>query len=230
MSTIVPSSENVLELRFNDPDLKVKAVMILFLRSGKVVVKLGDGRIHYTLHPGHASGVIDFHRTDEKFPGGHPCRQETLAFLPKAAIEGGLQAIGPHLVADFISVWRPLRLGWLIRRRLGIGPRLPTGVELGALNKISIREGPAQCSEPIASWMRPPEFYEDVLEHTSAAYILYDCKKRSTCPYGAMLTYGGLRGHVQMRWAKFRDLRRWAAKWEPIVVETWKTLNEKTGS
>jgi len=217
-----------LELRFNDPDLKVKAVTVRFLRDGKIVVKLGDGSIHYTLHPGHATGVIDLHRTDERFPDADPSRHETLALLPKAAIEGGLQTIGPHLMAEFMNLWRPLRLGWMIRRGLAIGARLPTNATLEAVKKISIREGPAQYSEPFANWMNPPEFYEDVLQHPNAAYILYDFRKHSSCPYGAMVTYSGCRGHVRMQWAKVRDIRRWAAKWEPVFVATWEKLSEKS--
>ncbi len=215
-----------MELRFNDPDLKVKGVTLRFLRDGKIVVKLGDGSIHYTLHPGRASGVIDLHKTDERFLDTDPLRHETLALLPKAAVEGSLRAIGPHLVAEFMNLWQPLRLGWMIRRRLGIGLRLPAKVELQPVDKISIKKGPAHCAEPFASRIKPPEFYEEVLQNPSAAFLLFDCRRRSLSPYGAMVTYRGHLGHVQMKWAKFRDLRRWAAKWEPVLLASWEQFRE----
>jgi hypothetical protein len=55
-----------MELRFQDPAFHENELTLKFLRSGKVVAKIGNGRSHYTLHPGTATGVIDFHKTDEK--------------------------------------------------------------------------------------------------------------------------------------------------------------------
>ncbi len=54
-----------MELRFNDPELKFAGVAVKFLPSGKVLVILEGTGVHYTLHPGHDSGVIDIHKTNE---------------------------------------------------------------------------------------------------------------------------------------------------------------------
>ena len=63
-----------MELRFQDPEFHNNELTLKFLRSGKVVAKIGNGRLHYTLHPGTATGVIDLHKTDECFPEGDPAR------------------------------------------------------------------------------------------------------------------------------------------------------------
>jgi len=67
-----------MELRFNDPELKFAGAAVKFLPSGKVLVILEGMGVHYTLHPGHDSGVIDIHKTNEHLPERDPARYETL--------------------------------------------------------------------------------------------------------------------------------------------------------
>jgi len=213
------------KIRFNDPDLNVTNLAVRVLRSGKVIAKLGDESFHYTLHPGHGSGVVDLHKTDERFPVSDPRRYETLGVLAKSAIVAEVGAIGPSPIIELMNLWRPLRLGWMIRRRLRIGVRLPTSLEVDG---ISVKRGPPDCSEPLAGWIKPPEFYEDVLTHPNAAFLLFDCKKPSSFPYGAMITYRDHRRVVQMRWVRIRDLNRWVAKWEPVFLAAWGRLREQS--
>ena len=217
-----------MKVRFNDPDLKIRSLTIKFLRDGKIIAKCGDDNFHYTLHPGHNSGIVDLHRTDERFPMSDPRRYETLGAVTKNEIEAELAAIGPNLIVELMNLWRPLRLGWMIRRGLGIGARLPTDLELNGVNAITVERGPSDCGEPLAGWIKPPEFYEDVLERANAAYLLFDCKRPSPSAYGAMVTYRGHGGLVQMRWVKIRALQRWATKWEPVFLAAYRRLHEQS--
>ena len=57
--------------------------------------------------------------------------------------------------------------------------------------------------------MKPPESYEDILSEPNTAYLLYDNKKRSSVPYGVLITYGQ-RHWVRMLWARTRNLNRWS--------------------
>jgi hypothetical protein len=72
-----------MELRFQDPAFHNIELTLRFLRSGKVVAKVGNGRSHYTLHPGTATRVIDLHKTDEFYPEGDPARYEGYGLCPK---------------------------------------------------------------------------------------------------------------------------------------------------
>ncbi len=89
---------NPLELRFSDPALKFKGLIVKFLPSGKVLVVPEGAGFHFTLHPGHQSGVIDFHRTNEGLFATNAARHETLAAVPqwelvRSLIEGRQQRV-----------------------------------------------------------------------------------------------------------------------------------------
>jgi hypothetical protein len=212
-------------IRFSDPEVKPEGLTVRFLRDGKIVAKFGEEKhIHYTLHPGTASGMVDLHKTNEHFPSGDSQRYETVAVIPMAAIEEELEHIGPSLVNEMLGLWRPLRLGWMIRRRLEIGPRFPSEPDFQKVKGISIKTGPASCAEPLASWMKPPEFYEEILERPNVAYWLFDGRKPSRQAYGVASAYRSSYGDVKLRWARTRDLQRSATKWESLFLRTWERL------
>jgi hypothetical protein len=199
------------ELRFSDPGVAVD-ITVKRLRDGKIVVKHGEGPVHYTLHPGRHSGTIDLHETQELLPETDPSKHRTLWRRPKAKILEAIQGMGPRLVVELMSLFRPIRLGWIIRRGLAIGPRIPGELEV---RKLSLRSGPA---EPLPACIKPPEFYEDVLETPFCGYTLYKRERTRDVPYGLMLSCPGPRGKVQLRWASLRDLRRFQARWEPVAL------------
>ncbi len=207
-----------MELRFQDPAFHENEFTLKFLQSGKVVAKVGNGRSHYTLHPGTATGVIDLHKTDESHSEGDPARHERLWALPQDILIERLTAVGPSLLQDFWMLWRPLRLGWMIRRDLVIGPRIPTDDCFAAVTAIKTRQGPREANDPLNLWMKPPEFYEGVLSRPNSGYLVYDMRKNSSTPYGVFITYGK-EPWVRMLWAKTRDLNRWSRRWEPLFRE-----------
>jgi hypothetical protein len=159
--------------------------------------------------------VIDLHKTDESHPEGDPARHQRLWALPQHVLIERLTAAGPSLLGDFLILWRPLRLGWMIRRGLAIGPRIPADDCFRGVTAIKTREGPREESGPLNLWMKPPEFYEDVLSQPDNGYLVYDTRKHSSTPHGVLITYGE-RPSVRMVWAKTRDLNRWGRRWEPL--------------
>lgn len=202
-----------MELRFQNPAFHGKKFTLKFLRSGKVVAKFGNAGAHYTLHPGPTTRVLDLHRTDESYVEGDPARHERLWAMPQDVLVGKLLAGGGELMRDFLSVWRPLRMGWMIRRGLAIGPRIATDLNFPEVRGIKMRDGQTKPDDPLHLSMNPPEFYEDVLTQPNSGYLVYDTRKPGSSPCGVFITYGAP-PYVRMRWAKMRDLNKLGQRWE----------------
>jgi hypothetical protein len=212
-------------IRINVPGFKLRALAVRFLPDGKIVVKFGrEQHMHYTLHPGTASGMVDLHKTNESLPKTDPQRYETVVRIPKATIEEELGQMSASFLIEMLRLWRPLRLGWMIRRQLVIGPRFPDEDDVQGLKGFSIKAGPSAYAEPLASWMKPPEFYDEILERPNVGYSLFDGKKKSRQAYGVAIAYRSTYGDVKLTWARTRDLNRWATKWEPVFLEKWTRL------
>ena len=73
--------------------------------------------IHYTFHAGPDSGVIDLHETIVAADGQRHYR--TLFALRRDDIPPLLQQLTPML-AELMSMVRPLRLGWLAHRGISV--------------------------------------------------------------------------------------------------------------
>ena len=160
---------------------------------------------------------MKIHKTDELVHDGETSKYQTIGRISQDELITRLSVIGPEDLAEFLSLIRPIRLGWMIRRRLGIGPAFPPDSVLTAIRGIRIRQGNADLSEPFKTWMQPPEFYDEVLQDPGKAFYLFDCKKTNpSTPYGLLFTHPGPHGHVQMKWAKCRPLLKWAHKWETL--------------
>lgn len=73
-----------MELRFQDPAFHNKELTLKFLASGKVVAKVGNGRSHYTLHPGTASRC-DRPPQNERILSGGRSREarKAMGFAPR---------------------------------------------------------------------------------------------------------------------------------------------------
>lgn len=217
-----------MELRFQDPIFGGKEFTLKFMRSGKVVAKLNAENCHYTLHPGSSTGSLDIHKTNESLPALDPAKYETLAALPHNVLIEQLTAIAHPMLAELCGLWRPLRFGWMIRRQLAIGPRMPTDANFQNVNAIKLREGPSNPNDPLTTWMKPPEFYDEILHEPNTAYLLYDSRKRSPFPCGVVVTYAGPARLVRMLWAKTRDLNKWSRRWEPSFLAIWNLAQENS--
>jgi hypothetical protein len=213
-----------LELRFNDPNLKFKGLIVKFLPSGKLLVVPEGSGFHYTLHPGHQSGVPDLHRTNEGLPSTDTSRHETLAAIPQEEIVRNLSAVGKEPFMDLIGLLRPIRIGWIARRRLGI-VAFPTETELSSISGIRVKKAsPSEFSEPLKSWVRVPEFIDDILQIPNSAFLLFDCRKDTSPPYGVLFKVDLSQGVSSLCWIKLRDLRRWSARMELLLAELFSRL------
>jgi hypothetical protein len=211
-------------IRFVDPAFPLKNLTIRILPDGKILLKFGDERgIHYTLHPGTQSEKIDFHKTDERFPRSDPRRHEKLVEIPKSAVEAELHDIDASFANEMLALWHPIRLGWMARRQLAIGPPFPSAEQLEGIKSIDVREGPTARAVPM-EWMRPPVFYYEVLERPNVGYFLFDAKRASRPLYGTLIAYRNSYGGVSVMWARLRDINRWAKKWEPFLLARWQQL------
>jgi hypothetical protein len=208
------------ELRFSSPDSAISALTIRLLPDGKIVAKLGENTSHYTVQPGHNSGIVDLHETRELVPEGDPSRHKTLWRRSKTRIAEDFKSIGPQFVAELMDLLRPIRLGWIVRRNMAIGCRIPGEVELEGVNKISVRRVADSCPEAVPVCLRPPEFYEDVLRPPCGGYVLFKYDHCLYRPYGLMVTCLGQHGKVRMLWARLRDLRKLQTRWEPAMAAT----------
>jgi hypothetical protein len=93
-----------MELRFQDPAFQNNEITLKFLRSGKVVAKIGNGRSHYTLHPGTATQVIDLHRTDESYPEGRSCKARKIVVPPSEHFDRAIEQSRAIAVARSLDV------------------------------------------------------------------------------------------------------------------------------
>ncbi|HKV78885.1 MAG TPA: hypothetical protein VJP02_12120 [Candidatus Sulfotelmatobacter sp.] len=207
-----------MEITFNVPRLRFESLLVRFLPSGKILV-VPEGRgFHFTLHPGHKSGKIDVHRTNEGVPDGDPSKYETLTTIAKKDIVDKLQQMGMGHIHELLGLLRPIRLGWIARRCLGI-VAFPTDAELSSVSAFRIKSTPAENAEFLRCWMRMPEFIDEILELPNEAFLLFDCKKVSSPPYGVLLRLKDSRGGVRLLWARFSDLLRWSARLEIQLAE-----------
>lgn len=208
-----------MELNLKDPTLKFKSLIVKFLSSGKVLVIPEGSGFHYTLHPGHQSGIVDFHRTNEGLPGNDTSRHETLAAIPQLEIVRNLGAVGKKPIVDLLRLLRPIRIGWIARRRLGI-VAFPTETELSNVSGIRVKnEDPSEFVEPLKNWMRIPEFIDEILQMPNSAFLLFDCRKDTSPLYGVLFKVVGSEGVSSLYWIRLRDLQRWGARTELQFAE-----------
>ena len=213
-----------MELNFKDPTLEFKGLIVKFLPSGKVLVIPEGTGVHYTLHPGNQSGVIDLHKTNEQIPTTDTSRYQTLAAIPQDEIVRNLSAVGAEPVMSLLSLLRPIRIGWIARRRLGV-VALPTEAELDRVSGIRVKKAPTpELSEPLSTWMKVPEFIDEIWEMPNATFLLCDCRKDSSPVYGLLFKIVGPQGELSLRWIRLRDLRRWSMKMEVLFAGLFNSL------
>jgi hypothetical protein len=206
-------------LRFSDPSFP-SDITIALLPDGKVLAKMGTN-FHYMFHPGHFSGEVDLHQTDESFPEGDPSRHERLGAVPRASILSALHEIGPQFLGEFMRLWRPVQLDSVIRQGLVVGARIPNDSEVAGVKKISIRSGPTCSAEPFARLTKAPEFYEDMLQPPFAAYLLFEPKLSL---FAVIFPYALGSDKIGLRWAKIAHIKRWQTRWEAILWDVGKRI------
>jgi len=181
-------------------------------RGDKIVfVAKADGNTtHYTLHAGPNSGVIDLHET-----AGDGETHRTLFAVRKDDLLPLLQEMAPA-VPELLGLLRPLSLGWLKHRNIGIA----RGIEPTADSDIAAvtrkrKKRLALDPELYHQNINCPEFLEDVYDFPDGNFTLLHRGR----PIGLGFKQTDAQGNVRLFWIKRRDLLRFGHYWQQRVVE-----------
>ena len=175
-----------------------------------MVVPKGAG-FHFTLHPGSASGSVDVHKTNEHLSPEDAAKYETLVTVPREDILQKIRQLGPNHIQELLTLLRPIRMGWIARRRLGV-VGFPTESELNKVSAFRLTSEPVDSTNLLTCWMHTPKFLDEIPELPNDAFLLFDSRRLPSPLFGLLFKLRLPGGDVQLRWIKCRDLMRWAAK------------------
>jgi len=167
----------------------------------------GNGN-HYTIHGGPDSGVLDIHETEILASGGK--RHRTLFALRRADIPSLLVDTAPMLTA-LLSLVRPLRLGWMKHRGIGLarGIDLITDEDIAAVTRK--RKGRLEIDPQLLQRnIFVPEFLEEVYEFPDGIFAL--CRHGRRIGTGLKVTAPD--GVARLGWVRLRDLSRFGHDWQ----------------
>jgi hypothetical protein len=182
-------------------------------RADKIVIvpKADDKAAHYTLHAGLNSGVIDLHATS-----GDGETHRTLFAVRKDDLLGLLQEMAP-IVPELLGLLRPLRLGWLKHRNIGIA----RGIEPVADDEIAAvtrkrKKRLVLDAELYRQNIACPEFLEEVYDFPDGSFTLL--QKGRAIGIGFKKT--DVQGDIRLFWIKRRDLFRFGHYWQQRLIES----------
>ncbi len=161
----------------------------------------GAGK-HYTLHAGPKSGVIDLHETEPAADGGEQHR--TLFAVRHDDLATMLGEVTPML-RKFLDLLRPLRLGWLKRKNIGIARGIDpiSDEDIAAVTRK--RKGRLTVDPQLFEQnVFVPEFLEAIYDFPDGSFSLI----HQGSPIGIGFKKTLPDGHVRLFWVKRRDLMR----------------------
>jgi len=167
---------------------------------------------HYTLQAGSVSGVLDLHET--QMLSGRSERHRTLFAMRRDDVAAALGAMTP-LLSELLGLLRPLRLGWLNHRNIGIA----RGVDLISDEDIAAatRKRRGRLTIDVRLYERNifvPEFLEDVYDFPNGNFALF-CRGRKI-GIGFKTTVAN--GDVRLSWIKLSDLMRLGNRWQAKML------------
>jgi hypothetical protein len=171
----------------------------------------GKGR-HYTLHAGPDSGVIDMHET-QALPDGQEQHRTLFALRSDdlTKVLGGLAPILPEL----FSLLRPLRLGWLKHRNIGIARGIDpvSDEDIAAVTRKNKRRRLALDPQLYEQNVFVPEFLEEVYDFPDGNFALFHRGRQ----IGIGFKKTDAEGQVRLCWIKRRDLMRFGHDWQAKI-------------
>jgi hypothetical protein len=182
------------------------------LRNDKVMVfpRSGDKGDHYTLHTGPHSAVLDVHETlPEKD------EHRTLFKIRHEDIGAVLGDTAP-MAEGLLRLLRPLRLGWLKRHGIcvvrGLDPASDDEIEA-----ITVRRNGCLVidDERLKANIFVPQYLDEVWGFPDGAFSLVHCGRK--IGIGFKKTDSG--GNARLFWIKLLHLKRFAAVWQPKIVD-----------
>jgi hypothetical protein len=176
------------------------------------VAKSGGKGTHYTFQAKPASGVMDVHETTIDAEGREHYR--TLFAMRQDDFPPMLQQLAP-MVPDLFRLIRPLRLGWLKHRNIGIarGIEPVSDDDIAAVTRkrkrrLALDTDLYQQNDFI------PEVLEEVYDFPDGNFALFHRGRQ--IGIGFKKSYAG--GDVRLFWIKLRDLVRFGDDWQAKVA------------
>ena len=189
---------------------------VIEFRCDKVVVLAKDRGEHYTLHAGHESGILDFHRTWRDPDGSE--RHQTVFAMRHSDLPAFLNEFA-SMTTGMVRLLRRLRPGWLYRHGIGIvrGLEPLSDEDIAAVTRrrpgrkrILVDEDKLQANVQI------PEYLDEVWDFPDGAFSLFDGGRR--IGIGIKATDRG--GFVHLFWFKPRDVTRLFRSFEDRFLAT----------
>ncbi len=127
--------------------------------------------------------------------------------MKQSDLEQLLREIVFPAIQALTGILRPLRLGWLHHRRIGVVTGLlPTDQEIPAITKMRKKRRLAIDEQAFISNVRAPEFLEEILEGPDRVLTLVAMKRRSPKQIGFGFQVTGASGCPKLFWIKMSDL------------------------
>ncbi len=147
----------------------------LIFANDKFVVTSKAAPHHLTLHFGPDSQVLDIHKTQTAADGS---KSHTKLFtISHKDLTSMLQEIAMPAVRALLGVIRPLRPGWMAKKRVGaIVGLIPAESDLPAITKVR-RQKLVFDPDKITAQVRAPEFLEELYDLSDGqTFTLFECK------------------------------------------------------
>ena len=185
-------------------------------RDDKIVCvtkSVGGGK-HYTLHAGPDSGVIDVHETLIDAAGREQHR--TLFAVRKDDLLPALEDLS-LMVPELFSLLRPLRLGWLKHRNIGIACGIDpvSDADIAAVTRKRKRRL-ALDADLYRRNVFVPKYLEDVYDFPDGNFSLLHRGRQIGIGFKKTMPDGD----VRLFWIKRRDLMRFGNNWGAKVAST----------
>jgi hypothetical protein len=185
-------------------------------RADKIVFvpKSGGAGNHYTIHAGQKSGIIDLHETH---PDAEGRQHHRTLFAMRRADLAGMIGEAASLLPELLSLFRPLKVGWMKRHNIGIA----RGVDPVSDGDISVvtrkrKQRLTVDAELYQQNVFVPEFLDEVFDFPDGNFALFHRGRQ--IGIGFKKTYPG--GDVRLFWIKLSDLMRFGNRWLEKLAST----------
>jgi len=190
-----------------------------FCPDGKMLLlpKSGNGP-HITIHPGNKSGILDIHKT-YTMPDGTK-KHETIFAMRNEDIPQLISEIAPLMMSALEGLLRPLRLGWLKHRNIGIVYGLyPSESDFVRITKRNSRKRLVIDKEEFHKNILIPEYLEDIYYMDDGAFSLESVRRRKSKIIGVAFKVTIPSGDIRLFWIKLKDIPRMVKCLEPILLQ-----------
>lgn len=201
------SDSRKIELPYGANGLDLGECVFAFARD-KVVFTTKASRDHITLHFGVHSQVMDIHQTVTNVDG--TITHIRLFSISHKSLAEMVQSISFPVLRALNGILRPLRLGWMAKRRIGaVLGLIPTDSEVVHVTKRRRRKL-SIVPDKLLARANFPEFLEELYDLPDGQIItLFSCKgSKSPKMIGLGFKFTEPSGHRRLVWLSRRRMGR----------------------